>query len=322
MDLGNHTEAIKYFNKAMQVSSELENPESTANIISAIAEYYLAINQPDSSIMFANVAFSMADKYQFKQFTEKAASILYQAHKKKGDFENAFKYAIIQSDLKDSLKMEQSIQKIANLDLKYQIEKEEQQRQMELQKEQLQQIILGILILSLFIIIVVVLVARHRITVKSMKLEKNKVDSQLEMRNKELALNVMTLLKKNDMLTSISKELYEVKSTAVKSETRDAINKISRKIKRSSESEVWKEFELRFKEVHSEFYETLTHKFPDLTPGDQRLCVLLRLNMSSKEIAELTGQSLKALEKARYRLRKKLDLSDPSINLINYLSGL
>lgn len=322
MDMGNYKEAIKYFYQAIQISNELGDAESNTNCKISIAEYYLAIDVLDSSIMYAKEAFSMADEYQFKQFVAKAADILHQSYKKNGDFEDAYTFAIIQSNMKDSLKIEQSIQQIANLDLKYRIEKEEQQRHFVLQKEKSRQIIKGIIFLFVFLTIVIILVARQRITVKTMNLEKNKVESKLALRNKELALNVMTLLKKNDMLTSISVELIELKKTAIKDETKDAINKISKKIKKSSESEIWKEFELRFKEVHTDFYDALAKKFPDLTPGDQRICALLRLNMSSKEIAELTGQSINALEKARYRLRKKLNLSDPSINLINYLSGL
>lgn len=322
MDLGNHKEAIKYFHKAIQISTELEDTESMTSIKTAIAEYYLAVNDLDSSIMYANEAYAMADQFQFKQFAAKAADILHQSYEKNGDFEEAYRFAVIQSNMKDSLKIEESIQQIANLDFKYRIEKEEQQRQMEFEREQSRQIILAIVFLSVFIILVIVLIARHRITVKNMKLENSRVESQLELRNKELALNVMTLLKKNDMLTSISEELIDLKKTAVKDETKVAINKISKKIKKSSESEIWKEFELRFKEVHAEFYETLSKNFPGLSPGDQRLCALLRLNMSSKEISELTGQSINALEKARYRLRKKLHLSDPSVNLVNYLSAL
>jgi len=322
LEMGKYEESIKYFRKAIQVSSELEDVESSTNIKTAIAEYYLITNQPDSSILFANEAFSMADQYQFKQYAEKAASILYMSFEEKGDFEKAFKYAIVQSDLKDSLKIEQSIQKMANLELKYRIEKEEQERLFALEKKEAQQKVMIIIAVFIIIIVIILFIARQRIAVNKIRLEKSKVESKLEMRNKELAVNVMTLLKKNDLLTSISKDLIEVKSQAVRSETKDAINKISRKVKKSSESEIWKEFELRFKEVHSEFYETLTEEFPELSPGEQRLCALLKLNLSSKEIAELTGQSINTLEKARYRLRKKLNISDPSVNLINYLSGL
>jgi tetratricopeptide (TPR) repeat protein len=322
LNLGDQREANKYFKKAIKLAIALGNSESIVNSKISLANYYFEINELDSCIAFANEAHGLAEKYHLKHLLVNTANILQKAYRRFENFEKAYKYAIIQSQLKDSLKIEQSIQKIANLELKYRIEKEEQEQELAFQKKQSQQIIMGLSLFSIFIIVVVILIARQRITVKNMILEKNRVDGKLEMRNKELAINVMTLLKKNDMLTSISKELYEVKSTAVKGETKDAINRISRKIKKSSESEIWKEFELRFKEVHSEFYRALAKRFPNLTPGDQRLCALLRLNLSSKEIAELTGQSLNALEKARYRLRKKLNLTDPSVNLINYLSGL
>jgi len=97
---------------------------------------------------------------------------------------------------------------------------------------------------------------------------------------------------------------------------------MSRELHRSVESEIWEDFELRFKEVHSDFYTKLIHTFPDLSPNEQRLCAFLKLNMSTKEISELTGQSSKALEMARYRLRIKLNISGTDENLIAFLSQI
>jgi DNA-binding CsgD family transcriptional regulator len=142
----------------------------------------------------------------------------------------------------------------------------------------------------------------------------------LEFKNKELALNVMSLLKKNEILSEISKKLINVKNEAVKDETKDAIRRIYKELQKSTDDEIWEEFELRFRQVHSEFYNKLMKRFPDLSPSEQRLCAFLRLNMSSKEISELTGQSLNALETARYRLRKKLGITNSQVNLITFLS--
>ena len=132
----------------------------------------------------------------------------------------------------------------------------------------------------------------------------------------------MSLLKKNEMLSEISKKLIDVKNDAVKDETKEAIRKIHKELQKSTDHEIWEEFELRFRQVHSEFYDKLMKKFPDLSPSEQRLCAFLRLNMSSKEISELTGQSLNALETARYRLRKKLGISKSQVNLITFLSKI
>ena len=95
---------------------------------------------------------------------------------------------------------------------------------------------------------------------------------------------------------------------------------IARKLKKNAESEIWEEFELRFKQVHGDFYSKLLENFPDLSQGEQRLCAFLRLNMSTKEISDLTGQSISALEMARFRLRKKLGISSTDVNLAKFLS--
>ena len=148
------------------------------------------------------------------------------------------------------------------------------------------------------------------------------MEIELNTRNKELTLNVMSLMKKSDLLTGLSKELYEVMKTVKGEETKSVINKIARKVQHSSETEIWEEFELRFKEVYGEFYKTLLKKYPDLTPSEQKLCAFLKLNMSSKDISELTGQSLSSIDKARYRLRKKLHLKDSQTNLITFITNI
>ena len=154
------------------------------------------------------------------------------------------------------------------------------------------------------------------------ELTQEKMQMELNTRNKELTLNVMSLMKKNELLTGLSKELYEVKKTVKADETKAVINKIAKKIKHSSETEIWEEFESRFKEVHGDFYKTLLIKYPELTPSEQKLCAFLKLNMSSKDISELTGHSLSSIDKARYRLRKKLHLKDSQTNLITFIRSI
>ena len=91
---------------------------------------------------------------------------------------------------------------------------------------------------------------------------------------------------------------------------------------KSTEEETLKEFSLRFKEVHKEFYDKLLQQFPDLTPSEIKLCAFLRLNMTSKEISELTGQRLNTLENARYRLRQKLGITNSETNLVSFLAQI
>ena len=70
--------------------------------------------------------------------------------------------------------------------------------------------------------------------------------------------------------------------------------------------------------VNSDFFNKLKDQHPDLTPNELKLCAYLKMNLSTKEIAQLMNITIKAVEVGRYRLRKKLAIK-PDINLYDYL---
>jgi len=74
--------------------------------------------------------------------------------------------------------------------------------------------------------------------------------------------------------------------------------------------------------VHKDFYDALLRRFPELTPSELKLCAFLKLNMTTKEISELTGQRLNTLENARYRLRQKLGITNSEANLVTFLAQI
>jgi DNA-binding CsgD family transcriptional regulator len=67
-------------------------------------------------------------------------------------------------------------------------------------------------------------------------------------------------------------------------------------------------FLARFKEVYHDFYDTLTSRYPTLTTGDIKICALLKLNFTTKEISEIEIISIRTVENKKYRIRKKLEL--------------
>ncbi|MEM6700327.1 MAG: sigma factor-like helix-turn-helix DNA-binding protein, partial [Bacteroidota bacterium] len=83
----------------------------------------------------------------------------------------------------------------------------------------------------------------------------------------------------------------------------------------------WKVFEARFVDVNKDFYKRLKKQFPNLTQNDQKLCALVKLDFSSKDIASLLGISVESVHTTRYRLRKKLKLSR-DINLKEFIAGI
>lgn len=140
-------------------------------------------------------------------------------------------------------------------------------------------------------------------------LKEEKIKNELRHVNNLLAASTMNLVVKNEFMENIKEEIKQVKKNGKVPETQQALQRIIKEIETTLKvQEDWKQFEYHFDRVHGDFLTRLTNEFLDLTPGEQKLCAFLRLKMDTKEIANLMGVSLRGVEVARYRLRKKLGL--------------
>jgi DNA-binding CsgD family transcriptional regulator len=68
-------------------------------------------------------------------------------------------------------------------------------------------------------------------------------------------------------------------------------------------------FYSNFEKLYPNFKENISKKGTNLTVNELKLCAFIRLNLSSKEISKLLNITPESVHKARYRLRKKLNLS-------------
>ncbi len=97
------------------------------------------------------------------------------------------------------------------------------------------------------------------------------------------------------------------------------INKSIQAINRNKSSEKdWENFNKYFGSVHHDFFDSLKKKYPNLSNGDLRHCALVKMNLSTKESAELLGVSPQSIKMARYRAKKKMGLCETD-NLGQYL---
>ena len=128
------------------------------------------------------------------------------------------------------------------------------------------------------------------------------LQKDIDSKNRELGLSTMNLIKRNELLGTIKKELGTSKNV-------DGIKEVIELINNSlNTSDDWKLFEEAFKNTDKGFMKKLKSEHSNLTSNDLRLCTYLRLNLSSKEIAPLLNISIRSVEVKRYRLRKKMNL--------------
>ncbi|MFH6944930.1 histidine kinase [Flavobacterium sp. FlaQc-50] len=146
--------------------------------------------------------------------------------------------------------------------------------------------------------------------------EKHILELELQTKSSEVAGKSLSIAKQSEMIDNIQNILNTEKDfNKLKSEIKKAI-----KINEVNKHE-WEIFETNLNQIHNEFIINLTKKFPNLTPKDIKLCVYLKMNLSSKEIAPMMNISFRGVELHRYRLRKKLDLTQDE-NLSKFLLSL
>ncbi len=104
-------------------------------------------------------------------------------------------------------------------------------------------------------------------------------------------------------------------------DNQEVIHKIITELQGYVDQDTWAEFEIRFQQVHNDFYTKVNDMHPDLTANEKKLCAFLRLNMTTKEISAITYQTVNSITVARARLRKKLNLESEE-NLIAFLETL
>jgi ligand-binding sensor domain-containing protein/DNA-binding CsgD family transcriptional regulator len=141
------------------------------------------------------------------------------------------------------------------------------------------------------------------------ELKEEQIKRELSHVNSLLATSTMNLVVKNEFMENIKEEIRQAKATDIVQDKQRALERIIKEIDTTLKvQEDWKQFEHHFDRVHGDFLKRLTTEFTDLTPGEQKLCAFLRLNMDTKEIANLMAISPRGVEIARYRLRKKFRL--------------
>jgi DNA-binding CsgD family transcriptional regulator len=151
------------------------------------------------------------------------------------------------------------------------------------------------------------------------ELRNEKLKAEISSKNQELATSTMHLINKNEFINSMKHTLSAIIKRSKNQEVKNEIKKIITNIdKNIQQDEDWEHFAIHFDQVHGDFLNHLKQAHPNLSPQEMKLSAYLRMNLSTKEIAQLLNISVRGVEIARYRLRKKLEL-DRAINLQEYI---
>lgn len=157
-------------------------------------------------------------------------------------------------------------------------------------------------------------------------LKNQKLQYELRHKSQDLASSTMNLIRKNEILLEINKNLDKISDELTVNSTEKPL--LIKRIKRMQDEirvniehdNNWKKFQENFDLVYENYLKRLGEQFPALTVSDKKLCAYLKMDLSSKDIAPLLNMSYRSVEMSRYRLRKKLNL-DREVNLTEFLQS-
>ncbi|WP_276391006.1 tetratricopeptide repeat protein [Eudoraea chungangensis] len=237
------------------------------------------------------------------------------AYEKSNNYSMALKDFKTYKSLTDSIYNSTKSQQIEELNTIYETEKKEQQillqekdimvLEKEVQINYQQKILLGGgLGLSLLTIGFGFYGFRQKI--KRNLVEKQRIDAELAFKKKELTTHALHLAKKNEVLENIKAKAKTLKEK----EGAPGYQELIKTIKFDQQDDKnWESFTQYFEQVHKDFAADVKKKYPQVTKNELRFMALMKMNMSSKEIANILNISISGVKKARNRLRKKLGIT-------------
>lgn len=319
--------AIAKIQEAKVILEKLGEQVQLVGLNSFLGQAYGEKGDLDNAIKAYKDGFAGSERVNSPNYNKDFSQALYQLYEKKANRDSSYKYLRLFNQYRDVTNAIKAKEELARQELL----KEFRQREVEIKQAESRRrfILLGILLL--FFVVSAILLwgllrSRRRLSKASLQkmrleleaeklvLEKELLQAQLSRQGEELS-KLQYRLSRNDALDQLVRDLQHTEKAHNPEE--ESAQTLS-----PQQTKLWKDFELRFLQMHGEFYEKLVNACPDLTPNERRLCAFLKMDMSTKEISVITGQSVRSINMARFRLRKKLELTNSDTSLFDFLAGL
>ena len=328
MEMQEPDKAISYLENSLAYFLRNDLPSYCASALNDLGRCYLQKKDyPKAEKSFLQSA-EISREYGLIRFLMNSLDYLSRLYRESGQYQKASGALIEFVTLNDSVFNAESQKKVAEFNARFELDKKQQENELLRRDHELgqkrQTVIVLIFSLSalLLVILLLALIVRLRGNQNKRLLtekENEKLKNDLEQRNRELTYNAMCIIKNNETVAKMAETIEEAIESG---EDPSNLNHLVRKLQHIERTKNWTEFEVRFTKTHQGFYDKLNTRFPDLTPNEKKICAFLKLNMSTKDIASITHQSVHSLNVARTRLRKKLGIDQTDENLINFLSSL
>ena len=313
--------ALKYFGLALELNKTQQIPK--IEIINNIGDVYRKKGIYKEAMVYTRKAAQMAmgtnEQYQLASaYRDLAKTFALQ-----GRHDSAYHYSEAGRDIFLSIFSQDNKKQLMLLQTLFETEQKDNAiLQFEKDKKtNTVMIIAAVLIIVLILCLAITIISRQRLKLILYESQKKAMGDDLELKSKELTSHTLHLIQKNQLLEQLKSKLTEM----IKDDKRDQRKELKQVINlitfSNNQEKNWEDFRKVFERVHENFFESLKKYTTSLTSSELRLVALLKMNLSSADIATMLGISQDSLRISRYRLRKKLNLAEGE-NLSAFIQSL
>lgn len=332
-NMGKYELAINYYDEAYKLALDCGDHYVLPFLKRNISNCYISMKNYDLAMKTAFEALDMARKNNNTLVEILSLIHISEMYKQMGDANKALDYLERSNEIKDSLfshsNEEKFVRQKTDFDMyRVSVEKEMLEKGLELEKSQrmFNNLIIFILTLALAVLscyLTFRLIKQRRlnrelkqqrdIEITTFTDERKHLESEIERKNREMSLSELSLVKKGEQGALAMAKLKALKTNfPLKGKGFEIINELEALVIQMSSGNQSDGINYYLDQVASDFYDKLDVLYPELTPSDRKICALISLGLTSKDISNITGKTHGAINNVKSRIRKKINVEQES----------
>lgn len=332
---GNKEMSYGMYDRALYIADSTTNRQAQVAATIGMGKWHLAMGNMRKAEEWYTRALAVSATLADKSFRLKALSAFGTLYRSQGNFARALAFEDSIATLKDSLNNWEKDRVTKSLEVQFRTQEKEQELVQTRQQHKItvltNYVLWGTLALIVFFSLGIIfllrrinqrdkqLLAAKESLIQAINEEKRQkellMQNEIEFKESQLSALVLQMQQKNELMQELKDRIEQDTKTAQDT----TLNKIiSKGVNHDKE---WNDFNTYFESINKNFYSKIKTAYPDISPNDLKICALIKLNMSTKEMAGILNISPDSVKTARYRLRKKLQLETED-NLTGFILSI
>lgn len=332
---GERDKSMAYFREAEHIADSTHNRQLQVLVLLAMSDWYRREGQTAAATQYVQQAREAAAGLSDRSFYLNCLEQLSELKKQGGDISGALALREEMLRINDSLHNWEKDRMAKSLETQFHLAEKDRSLELVKQEHQVTRLTNYILWGSIVVLLLVagsiisllrrinrrdkeLLLTREELAIAAtarQQIREEQIRHELEFKESQLSALTLQMLQKNELMLELKEKLDRIKATELDSSIGKTLNQ------GLNQDKEWADFNTHFESINKNFYTKLKQQFPGISPNDLRICALIKLNLSSKDMSNILNISADSVKTARYRLRKKLQLHTED-NLTEFIMNL